>query len=224
MVLEVPTWIRRRWPSVLRVAGISLALSALSQLVLHATAFSHTRRYLDLIAERAWEGWLLTAVWALVLVARWRVARESTERLLDRPFHHGCFVALVLTGVASPFMNAYFTAFTHPLLAIVAAWTVWPFLVEGRDRIGPRVPQAVRAVAASPAAPWALALAGVLIFFVQSYRRHLWFGSGGKDLGLFHQSVWLLSQFETPHNTVMGMHALDRQARRDRMAPWRISA
>ncbi|MEE8410548.1 MAG: DUF2079 domain-containing protein [Myxococcota bacterium] len=207
---DLATWIRNRWASVLRVAGLALALSALSQLVLNATAFSHNRRYLDLLADRAWEGWLLTAVWTLLLGARWRTARDSTERLLDRPLEHGGLVAVVLVGVASPFMNAYFSAFTHPLLATVVAWTVWPFCVVARDRIGPiveRVPQSLRSFTAGPMAPWALALAGVLIFFVQSYRRHLWFGSGGKDLGLFHQSVWLLSRLETPNNTVMGMHA-----------------
>ncbi|MBI3178581.1 MAG: DUF2079 domain-containing protein, partial [Deltaproteobacteria bacterium] len=55
--------------------------------------------------------------------------------------------------------------------------------------------------------PYLCAALVFLIVFVQSYRRHLWFGSGGKDLGLFHQSAWLLSRFESPHNTLLGSHA-----------------
>jgi len=52
-----------------------------------------------------------------------------------------------------------------------------------------------------------LFIGATLLVFVQSYRRHLWFGSGGRDLGLFHQSVWLLSRLAAPRNTILGMSA-----------------
>jgi uncharacterized membrane protein len=49
-------------------------------------------------------------------------------------------------------------------------------------------------------------LIGALVF-AQSYRRHAGFASCGKDLGLFHQSAWLLSRFAAPDNTILGMNA-----------------
>jgi uncharacterized membrane protein len=55
--------------------------------------------------------------------------------------------------------------------------------------------------------PW---LAGALCagwYFTVSYTRHAHFGSGSRDMGLFLQSVWLLSRFTSPENTVMGMNA-----------------
>ncbi|HEY3121262.1 MAG TPA: DUF2079 domain-containing protein, partial [Vicinamibacteria bacterium] len=44
--------------------------------------------------------------------------------------------------------------------------------------------------------------------FLQSAGRHWAFGSGGKDLGLFYQTHWLIAHGLVPFNTVMGMHAL----------------
>lgn len=60
--------------------------------------------------------------------------------------------------------------------------------------------------------PLALALAAFAIIAVQSLRRHLALGSTGKDLGLFHQSHWLISRGLPPDNTILGMHALGDHA------------
>lgn len=62
-------------------------------------------------------------------------------------------------------------------------------------------------VLSHPAAPWVAGACCAAWYFTVSYLRHAWFGSGSRDMGLFLQSVWLLSQGASPQNTVMGMHA-----------------
>lgn len=200
-------WLAHNWHRVLRVGGLALALSALSQLVLGAASFRHHAAYLDLLAAQAWQGWLLSTAWATALGLRWWRDREGSEPILESSPGFGLALTAVLVGVVSPFMSPYFTHLTHPLLAAWVAWTGWPFLRAAQQRVGRGVGPLAQRPVASRAVPWLIAGIGAGLFFVQSYRRHFWFGSGGKDLGLFHQSVWLLSRFEAPHNTVLGMHA-----------------
>ncbi|MEW5851912.1 MAG: DUF2079 domain-containing protein [Myxococcota bacterium] len=58
-----------------------------------------------------------------------------------------------------------------------------------------------------PWVPWVAGGLSSLWYFVVSYTRHAHFGSGSRDMGLFLQSVWLLSRGKSPQNTVMGMNA-----------------
>ncbi len=53
-----------------------------------------------------------------------------------------------------------------------------------------------------------LPVASALLYFCYSYTRHRNFGSGSWDLGIYHQTMWLLSQFEAPVNSILGnVHA-----------------
>ncbi|HEV8253134.1 MAG TPA: DUF2079 domain-containing protein [Vicinamibacteria bacterium] len=82
------------------------------------------------------------------------------------------------------------------LVPVLAAGAFWP-LGE------PPPPRAV--------SRWAVAATFLLaasVFFLQSARRHWSFASGGKDLGLFYQTHWLIAHGLDPYNTVMGMHSL----------------
>jgi len=186
-----------------RLLALAVALAALTQWVAWAAAFSHDARFLQLLADEAPGFWLLALAWAAGLALRRRLDPDGTDQLLARP----AVFAAVLGGVSlllvTPFVNAYFTYLTHPGLAWLLAWTAWPLL----HRLGEGMRAHLGAERWLRALPWLLAMATSTLVFVQSFRRHHWFGSGGKDLGLFHQSVWLLSRFEAPHNTVMGLHA-----------------
>src|SRR4029079_9910705 len=55
---------------------------------------------------------------------------------------------------------------------------------------------------------WALPALSALsaaAFFAQSAHRHWTFASGGRDLGLFYQTHWLIAHGQPLLNTVMGM-------------------
>jgi uncharacterized membrane protein len=200
------TTVRPQLSTALRLVVAAWVLSALTQLVVHAAEFSHDQRYLSLLAQHALEGWSIMLAWLLLLRGRLRLAPEESRGLLLAPVPYGAALTWLLFVLVSPFTNAYFTHLTHPTLAMALVWGAWPvfglwhaFLADrlGRSRLAARPGWHLGAAAAM--------VTGVV--FVQSYRRHLWFGSGGKDLGLFHQTVWLLSRGESPENTVMGMHA-----------------
>ncbi len=199
------------WPTrALRIGGAALALGALSLLVLRAAHFSHNEKFLTLLADQGWLYWLFSLAWVALLVARERLDPAGTRALFDDPLRYGAALVGLIGLAALPFTNAYFTHFTHPGLGLGLVWTTWPLL----ERLGKPVLSASKGFSEplarlhpDRAAPWVAAVLSAAVIFAQSYRRHTWFGSGGKDLGLFHQSVWLLSQFETPFNTVMGMPA-----------------
>ncbi len=199
-----PEWLARDKPALVRAAGVALLCATLTQLVVHAAEFSHDRRFLTLLGEEAGPWWLFVALWLAALVSRLRLAPVETRAWLleARPF------ALTLAGllfvVTTPFTNAYFTHLTHPALAVVLVWVLAPAITRVRQRLRQPAAEAEERLGGQP---WAAAAVVFLVVFVQSYRRHWWFGSGGKDLGLFHQSVWLLSQGAAPENTVMGMSA-----------------
>jgi len=83
------------------------------------------------------------------------------------------------------------------LVPLMAAALAWP--------IGPADPEA------RPLPAWALPAAfafAAAVFFFQSANRHWSFASGGKDLGLFYQTYWLIAHGQPLMNTVMGMHVL----------------
>jgi uncharacterized membrane protein len=185
----------------MRRSGAAVLLASLAQVVWRAREFSHDARYLKLLGDHPIELWLLVASWLALLLVRGRLDAAGTAELFERPASFGAAVAGLLFLLFAPFTNAHFSHLTHPGLAAAAVWVIWPLLERLAAAIWPRLPALGRS------APWLMAAAGFTLIFVQSLRRHLWFGSGGKDLGLFHQSVWLLSRGRSPDNTIMGMNA-----------------
>jgi len=138
-----------------------------------------------------------------------------------RPAHPLTLLAIgAALGAAVALARPRWTALDHPALAVIAAaagvgmaWLPEPtfFLLVPLVAaalawpIGPADPEE------RPLPAWALpaTFAGAaLVFFVQSANRHWSFGSGGKDLGLFYQTYWLIAHGRPLMNTVMGMHVL----------------
>jgi len=194
----------RQLPAGLRLLSLAWALGALTQLVWNADRFSHDGRYLEFLREHGLQGWIFAVVWAVLFVFRQRLDAGVTARLFCHTPTFTISLVGILVVLATPFTNAYFTHVTHPTLAVAMVWVLWPLFERGYTWACARVGELCLHRAWEPTLAFVVC---ACVIFVQSYRRHLWFGTGGKDLGLFHQSVWLLSQLESPHNTVMGMHA-----------------
>lgn len=183
----------------LKIAALALVFAALTQVVLHSWEFSPDERFVRRL--EIGEFWAFALMIAALL---WLRCRTITSRIFDCPNFHRALVA-GLIGLCAPYSTPHFTYVTHPLLSIFWAWLLVPWLerlVKTARHFGRFfLEHTIHRLA------WVIGAAASSFYFVQSYRRHLWFGSGGKDLGLFHQTHWLLSRFEVPHNTVLGMHA-----------------
>lgn len=54
---------------------------------------------------------------------------------------------------------------------------------------------------------WVFATLFVALFILKAIQIHEVFGTSAYDLGVFHQALWLISQFEEQFNTVRGMHS-----------------
>ena len=80
------------------------------------------------------------------------------------------------------------------LVPLVAAAAAWPLSVPPEKEDAP--PRGSVA---------ALFLVAAAAFFAQSAHRHWTFASGGRDLGLFYQTHWLMAHGQPLLNTVMGM-------------------
>jgi len=107
----------------------------------------------------------------------------------------------------------------HPLLGAAAALAGVTMMVAAEPAFFLLVPL-LAAAAAWPLAPsveerplpgWVTPLLFVIsaaAFFWQSAHRHWTFASGGRDLGLFYQTHWLIAHGRPLLNTVMGMPVL----------------
>ncbi len=144
--------------------------------------------------------------WALLWgVVVW-LARQKDSLPQRGPVAAAAFSASLLAALlptlyahlGPPLLALGVVAMVFAWLPLVSDWSLSPVAVERRSSWGLLRPRHVAVCVFVLATTWV---------FVLSWRKHLWFGSAGKDLGLFHQSVWLLSRFEAPHNTVLGMHA-----------------
>ena len=150
-------------------------------------------------ANQPWRAWIIAAV--LLVVTTGAVAGSEAMAALKsdvrRALSVWCALALMTLGVA---MTSSVGA--HLIIPVAAmALSVPLTLVLTRSRLLdlPLLSQ-----------PWVAWGAGALSsswYFIVSYTRHANFGSGCKDMGLFLQSVWLISRGQSPQNTVMGMHA-----------------
>src|SRR5688500_3408212 len=138
----------------------------------------------------AWPFWLAGAVagaLAAFLMPRWEALRHPRLAVLAA----ACGVAIVPLPEPTFFL----------LVPLVAAAAAWPLREE--DGAPQRIPRAMPA--------WTVPAAFVLgaaVFFLQSANRYWQYAAGSKDLGLFHQTHWLIAHGLPPMNTVMGMHAL----------------
>ncbi len=110
-------------------------------------------------------------------------------------------VVVVTAAVLLPAGTPLHVHLLQPVLAGCLVWLLAPVVASGLRRLSPP-PWLV-----APRAAWVVGAAVTVLVFVQSWRLHAWFGSSGRDLGSFHQSVWLLSRFAAPDNTLLGMHA-----------------
>jgi uncharacterized membrane protein len=122
-----------------------------------------------------------------------------------------------LLGAAAAWAFPDGEALTHPVLAGIGAlggalMTVAPeptfFLLVPLVAAAAAWPLSAPPESEAPLPRWALpALFAVsaAAFFAQSAHRHWTFASGGRDLGLFYQTHWLMAHGQPLLNTVMGM-------------------
>jgi uncharacterized membrane protein len=57
-------------------------------------------------------------------------------------------------------------------------------------------------------APYVIALVGGLVLFTLAVLRHTFLRSGGYDLGIFDQTLYLISQGKTPVSSLIGIHIM----------------
>jgi uncharacterized membrane protein len=150
--------------------------------------------------------------------ALWGVAAAGL--LVPRLAPPATFVALILGAVVGAGLAVAFPdgeSLRHPVLAFLGAMAAALMTVAPEPTFFLLVPL-VAAAAAWPlsAAPeredplprWvlpALFAVSAAAFFAQSAHRHWTFASGGRDLGLFYQTHWLMAHGQPLLNTVMGM-------------------
>ena len=150
--------------------------------------------------------------------ALWGVAAAGL--LVPRLAPPATFVALTLgaalgAALAIAFPNG--ESLRHPVLAFLGALAATLMTVAPEPAFFLLVPLVAAAAAWPLSAPpekeaplprWAIpALFAVsaAAFFTQSAHRHWTFASGGRDLGLFYQTHWLMAHGQPLLNTVMGM-------------------
>ncbi|MBN2359823.1 MAG: DUF2079 domain-containing protein [Deltaproteobacteria bacterium] len=192
------------WQQALRRGAIALALcygvGALATQAALAREFSHTPDFVARLGRLAWLPWLFAVALALWLFALQRAHRGRGRVLLDgasiersAPLLWPCALLAI-----APCMSAYASHAVLPALALcggllgLASLELAPAAIaRGRELLGHR---AAPFVVAGMAAAW---------FFAVSFYRHANFGSGSRDMGLFFQTVFLLSRGRPPINTVM---------------------
>ena len=206
------TWIA--WLAHLLLA-LLLAYAA-AVLILQSLDLRHVHNSLAYVASlgehplRAWSLSFALILWGLAL--QWMAARQrrawSLVPLVDSsPVLTALLFALALT----PFWTRIAPHILLPagawLLLFVLLLSLSPCL-QGCQAFYRRLDSVLQKawfpfVVAGLASAW---------FFTVSYYRHHQFGSGSRDMGLFFQSVWLLSQGHAPLNTLIdiqtGQHAV----------------
>src|SRR5438477_2827675 len=138
-------------------------------------------------------GGLLGAVFGL--------ARPNAEAL-----RHPALAAVAALAGATMMVAAEPAFFV--LVPLLSAALAWPFAAGGP---GPVVGTRASDAQEEPLAPWvmpAVFAIAATAFFWQSAHRHWTFASGGRDLGLFYQTHWLIAHGRPLLNTVMGMPVL----------------
>ena len=146
------------------------------------------------LAAQWWMAWAVGAVWMAALgmhsAGSWGTPSQQNTAL-------GLIMGAGVAGLCLGQLNQ-----PHLALPLAAAVLAVPAAV-----LLAHLPERVEGILARRWVPWATGASAAGWFFAVSFLRHHWFGSGSRDMGLFTQSVWLLSRFHSPENTLMGMNA-----------------
>lgn len=150
--------------------------------------------------------WIATACVFLILLILLRYRRpEGADPVLAGRLCIAVLALPVVTALGGP---AYL--FTIPLHTVIL-WVLFaPYL--GRLRIYARIERVIRKRSVVRLLPYGGSLFFFGWIFLFSYVRFLRFGAGSKDMGLFAQTVYLLSRGLSPYNTVMERHAFSDHA------------
>ncbi|MFH1731797.1 MAG: DUF2079 domain-containing protein, partial [Planctomycetota bacterium] len=150
--------------------------------------------------------WLMSLPVFAVLLASFEAYRRRGVNLYPAAVYIGigAFLLIAFSAAADP--AAYLV--TLPALAGLFCFLVLPGLRRWRVHlfIERRLRRWQKPI---PYVLWAGLFAWMFVF---SYHRFTSFAANSRDLGLFTQTVWLLSRGMAPHNTVMGLHAFGDHA------------
>jgi len=190
----------------LRRATIAVALcygvGAVATQALLARQFGHTPGFVRRLGELAYLPWLLAVGLALWAVALHRLHRRRGGQLFDGVLIDRAAPALVLLALLAiaPFLSAYASHAILPVLALIAALGL-----GATAALAPRSLERLGALLGHRAVPFLAAAAASSWYFVVAFYRHANFGSGSRDMGLFLQTVWLLSRGRAPQNTLIDL-------------------
>lgn len=185
---------------------LAYAVAALTHQVLWQGGFSAGFAAVQRLGQGTGIVWgmaVLLFVWALA-VLRLRPAQEpfGPSRWLPKTGHLAGLAALLLILALAPFWTSAAAHLILPVwVALVLAIALLSIVVW--VPAWPKLQNALRTVLDRPWWPFAAAALASLWFFVVSYYRHQQFGSGSRDMGLFFQTVWLLSTGQAPLNTLI---------------------
>ena len=145
--------------------------------------------------------WLVTLPVFACLLACFELCRLQRLNLYPMAVYPGIAAFLLVAFHAAEKPAVYLAVI--PAAAIAGCCLVLPFL--RRRRIHLMFERGLRKWERPiPYVLWAVVFAWMFLF---SYHRYASFAANSRDLGLFTQSIWLLSRGLSPMNTVMGMHA-----------------
>ncbi|MFH1808577.1 MAG: DUF2079 domain-containing protein [Pseudomonadota bacterium] len=182
------------------VAALAYAAGALVTVVALGRSFRHEPGFVAELGRLALWPWLAGAALAAWVAVLHQAARQRHTVLVDAaaldraPWLASAVFAVALTAP----LSAYASHLQLPALAVLLATLLSASAWRLAELLAP-----VRRLAEHRATPWVLAgLVAGWYFFVTFYRHHQ-FGSGSRDMGLFFQSVWLLSTGRAPLNTLI---------------------
>jgi uncharacterized membrane protein len=149
--------------------------------------------------------WFRAPGWPVWVVSIALLVAAAAAGLLDQSRDHGAVRTRWASALGACFLVLVLAQLTphaaHLVLPAAAVVIALPFaLLVARLRFSGRWLR-------HPFAAWIGGLLCAAVFFWSSYRRHAAFASGSQDLGLFTQSIWLLSQGFSPENTIMHRNA-----------------
>lgn len=196
----VRIWIRRL------ILGLLLAFAAAS-LVRQSLDLRQVRYGLNYVASLGlapWKSWAISfalLAWASML---WFLTRRSARpfafnHLLDRSLP----ATALLFGLAlTPFWTRISAHLLLPAFALLVLLILLASLRLCPESCAAPV-ERIEKILAKPWMPFVVAALVAFWYFILSYYRHHEFGSGSRDMGLFFQSVWLLSTGHAPLNTLI---------------------
>jgi len=196
------------WQRTLRRGASAIAfcygIGALAAQAALARQFSHTPDFVARLGRLAWLPWLFAVVVALWLVALQRLHLRRGRTLVDGATVERAAPLLWLCALLAiaPCMSAYANHAMLPALALVGG-----LLGLASLELAPTALARARTLLGHRAAPFVVAGLAAAWYFAVSFYRHANFGSGSRDMGLFFQTVFLLSRGQAPINTLMDIQS-----------------